>query len=73
MKRMAVLFAAFALIASFGIGNLVQANSVVDGLSYLWPEFKEHGWIMGVVLAVLVGSVILGGIHRIAVVASAIR
>ena len=72
MKRMAVLFAVFALIASFGIGNLVQANSVVDGLSYLWPEFKEHGWIMGVVLSILVGSVILGGIHRIAVVASAI-
>ena len=72
MKRMAVLFAVFALIASFGIGNLVQANSVVDGLSYIWPEFKEHGWIMGVVLSVLVGSVIIGGIHRIAVVASAI-
>ena len=72
MKRMAALFAVFALIASFGIGNLVQANSVVDGLSYIWPEFKEHGWIMGVVLSVLVGSVILGGIHRIAVVASAI-
>ena len=72
MKRLAALFAVFALIASFGIGNLVQANSVVDGLSYLWPEFKEHGWIMGVVLSVLVGSVILGGIHRIAVVASTI-
>ena len=72
MKRMAALFAAFALIASFGIGNLVQANSVVDGLTYIWPEFKAYGWVIGVVLAVLVGSVILGGVHRIAVVASAI-
>ena len=72
MKRTAVLFAAFALIASFGIGNLVQANSVVDGLTYIWPEFEAYGWIVGVILSVLVGSVILGGVHRIAVVASAI-
>ena len=72
MKRTAALFAALALIASFGIGNLVQANSVVDGLTYIWPEFEAHGWVIGVVLSVLVGSVILGGVHRIAVVASAI-
>ena len=72
MKRTAAVFAAFALIASFGIGNLVQANSVVDGLTYIWPEFKAHGWMIGVVLSVMVGSVILGGVHRIAVVASAI-
>ena len=72
MKRMAALFAVFALIASFGIGNMVQANSVVDGLTYIWPEFEAYSWIIGVVLAVLVGSVILGGVHRIAVVASAI-
>ena len=72
MKRTATVFAAFALIASFGIGNLVQANSVVDGLTYIWPEFKAHGWMIGVVLSVMVGSVILGGVHRIAVVASAI-
>ena len=72
MKRMATLFAAFALIASFGIGNLVQANSVVDGLTYIWPEFEAYSWVIGVVMSVLVGSVILGGVHRIAVVASAI-
>ena len=72
MKRMAALFAVFALVASFGIGNMVQANSVVDGLTYIWPEFEEQGWMIGVVLSLLVGMVILGGVHRIAVVASAI-
>ena len=72
MKRMAALFAVFALIASFGIGNLVQANSVVDGLTYIWPDFEAHGWVIGAILSVLVGSVIIGGVHRIAVVASAI-
>ena len=35
---LAVAFALFAMIASFGIGNMVQANSVVDGLKYVLPE-----------------------------------
>ena len=38
MKRTASLFALFALMASFGIGNMVQANSVIDGLGYIFPE-----------------------------------
>ena len=72
MKRMAMLFASFALIASFGIGNMVQANSVVDGLGYLFPEVRDNAWLVGGVLAFLVGMVILGGVRRIALVASTI-
>lgn len=72
MRRMAVAFASFALIASFGIGNMVQANSVVDGLSYLWPGLKEDGWLVGILMGILVGLVILGGVKRIARVASTI-
>jgi AGCS family alanine or glycine:cation symporter len=70
MKRLATAFATFALIASFGIGNMVQANSVVDGVGYLFPELREYAWLIGVIMAVLVGLVILGGIRRIANVAS---
>jgi len=72
MKRTAVLFAGFALIASFGIGNMVQANSVIDGLGYLFPHIRENAWWFGALLAFLVGLVILGGVQRIARVASAI-
>lgn len=72
MKRTAMAFAFFALIASFGIGNMVQANSVVDGLVYLNPDAKEYAWVIGLVMAVLVGMVILGGVRRIARVASTI-
>jgi len=72
MKRTATLFASFALVASFGIGNMVQANSVVDGLGYLYPAVRENGWLVGCVMAFLVGLVILGGVNRIAHVASAI-
>ncbi|HFD79229.1 MAG TPA: alanine:cation symporter family protein [Gammaproteobacteria bacterium] len=72
MKRTATLFATFALIASFGIGNMVQANSVVDGLGYLFPQVRDNAWLAGGLLAFLVGMVILGGVRRIARVASAI-
>ncbi len=72
MRRTAVFFASFTLIASFGIGNMVQANSVVDGLGYIWPVVKQSGWLIGSVMAILVGLVILGGVKRIARVASAI-
>ena len=72
MKRTATLFAIFALIASFGIGNMVQANSVVDGLSYMWPDVREQAWLVGVVMATGVGLVILGGVKRIARVAATI-
>ncbi|NOY16362.1 MAG: sodium:alanine symporter family protein [Gammaproteobacteria bacterium] len=72
MKKTAMAFAFFALIASFGIGNMVQANSVVDGLVYLNPGAREYAWVIGLVMATLVGLVILGGVRRIARVASAI-
>ena len=70
MRRTALAFASFAMIASFGIGNMVQANSVVDGLAFIWPELRSQAWLLGVVLATLVGLVILGGVKRIARVAS---
>jgi AGCS family alanine or glycine:cation symporter len=70
MRRLAVAFAGFAMIASFGIGNMVQANSVVDGLGYLFPALRDDGWLLGIGMGILVGLVILGGVRRIARVAS---
>lgn len=72
LKWLGVLFAIFTLIASFGIGNMVQANSVVDGLRYINPEIANYRIELGIALAVLVGLVIIGGIKRIAKVASII-
>jgi len=71
-KTLAILFAAFTLIASFGIGNMVQANSVVDGLAYVFPGVIEYRLGIGVIIAILVGLVIIGGIKRIAKVTSRI-
>ena len=69
MPKLAAAFAFFTLIASFGIGNMVQANSVVDGLVYIFPQASDHKLIIGLIMASLVGLVILGGIKRIAKVA----
>jgi AGCS family alanine or glycine:cation symporter len=68
-KWLAFLFALFASIASFGIGNTIQANSVSDVLesSFGIPELYS-----GIVLALLVGLVLIGGIKRIAHVAGAV-
>ncbi|WP_034300142.1 alanine/glycine:cation symporter family protein [Alkalibacterium sp. AK22] len=61
-KWLAVLFAAFGAAATFGIGNMVQSNSVADSLQ---TTFNIEPWITGVVLAVLVALVIVGGIKKI--------
>jgi AGCS family alanine or glycine:cation symporter len=64
-----VLFAIFAAIAGFGIGNTVQANSVADVIE---ASFGVPHWVTGLVLMVLVGMVLIGGIKRIGQVASAL-
>ena len=72
MPGLGAVFAVFALIASFGIGNMVQANSVVDGFIFVAPQAAEHKLVIGMVMAMAVGLVIIGGIKRIAKVASRI-
>jgi alanine or glycine:cation symporter, AGCS family len=59
---LATIFAALVSLAAFGIGNMVQANSVSDSL---YASFGVQPWITGIVLALLTAAVILGGIRRI--------
>ena len=65
MKWLAVIFAIFAFLASFGIGNAVQANSTAEGifLAFAIPHIYT-----AIVLAFVVGLVIWGGLTRIATV-----
>ncbi len=62
-------FALFGMIAAFGIGNVVQSNSVADVMS---STFGVSVWITGAVAAALTGIVIIGGVRRIAQVAEAV-
>ena len=66
-RWLAIAFAIFGMLAGFGIGNSVQANSVAHGLQ---DSFGLPAWITGVTLAALVGLVVLGGMKRIATVAT---
>jgi alanine or glycine:cation symporter, AGCS family len=63
MKWLAILFAAFTSVTAFGIGNMVQANSIS---TMVQETFQVPVWVTGVVLAVLTGIVIIGGIKSIA-------
>ena len=62
-KWLAVCFAFFATIASFGIGNTVQANAISTMMGQV---FGVPLWVTGLILSVLVGAVILGGVKWIA-------
>lgn len=60
-------FAVFTIFASFGIGNLSQANSISESVH---NTFSVPTWVSGIVLAVLTGIVVFGGIKSIARVSS---
>ena len=62
-KWMAVLFAIATVFSSFGTGNLPQVNSISNSVL---ATFGIERWITGLVLAVLLALVIIGGIKRIA-------
>jgi len=62
-KWLGTLFAVFAAIAAFGIGNMVQSNSVAEGVK---TSLGIPNWITGIILAFFTGLVVLGGIKSIA-------
>ncbi|MDR1257183.1 MAG: sodium:alanine symporter family protein [Spirochaetaceae bacterium] len=69
MKWLGVLFAIFAALAAFGIGDGVQSNAVANLMN---ETFSIPNWVTGVVLAVLVGIVLIGGIKWISKVCEAL-
>ena len=72
-KWLAALFAGFAVLASFGIGNLSQANSISgsinNAITTFIPSMEQYATVVaivvGVILAVLTAFVLFGGIKRI--------
>ena len=64
-KALAILFSLFCLIASFGIGNMTQVNSISGNMDAV---FGIPTWVTGAVVMILVGLVVVGGLKRIAAV-----
>lgn len=63
------LFALFGGLAGFGIGNMVQVNSMAEALN---SSFAIPFWLTGAVTTVITGIVILGGVKRIGLFATAL-
>ena len=65
-KVLAGVFAVLAIGASFGGGNMFQANQSFEQLSGQFPALEGNGLWFGIITAILVGVVIIGGIRSIA-------
>mgnify|MGYP003115263093 CR=1 FL=1 len=69
-KVLAVLFAIMCIGGSFGGGNMFQVNQAFKLFEYVTGAeasfIAGKGWIFGLIMAILVGVVIIGGIKKIA-------
>ncbi|MDP1880658.1 MAG: sodium:alanine symporter family protein [Parachlamydiaceae bacterium] len=65
-KWLAYIFAILGMIAALSTGNLVQANSIAEGVKHVW---NINPWITGIFLSILTGAVVLGGVKSIGHVA----
>ncbi len=70
-KALGFLFALFCIGGAIGAGNLFQSNGIMQALIVITggeavSPFRDYGWLFGLVLALLVGIVIVGGMKRIA-------
>lgn len=65
-KVLAVMFAICCIGGALGGGNMFQANQSAQQITSVIPFFEGKGWLFGIVMAVAVGAVIIGGIKSIA-------
>jgi AGCS family alanine or glycine:cation symporter len=66
---LAILFSICCIFAAFAAANMIQVNQSLSAVKQIIPIYP---WVYGLILAVLVGLVIIGGIHRIGQVAGTI-
>ncbi|MCR5474496.1 MAG: alanine:cation symporter family protein [Lachnospiraceae bacterium] len=80
-KALAVIFAFFAVIASFGIGNMGQINKITLNIESAFFSNMNSAtlggvsvvnWVIGFVLMIIGAAIILGGLKRVAAVAERI-
>ena len=69
-RVLAAVYCVFGIIAAFGVGNATQINAVISGINSVLRQFGRREtarWnlAMGLILAVLVGTVLMGGVRRI--------
>lgn len=65
-RKMGMVYAFFCVLASFGMGSMVQANSISDSFTY---AFSIPPLLTGIAVTILTMAVVFGGIERISVAA----
>ena len=65
-KALATIFAIFMIGGAIGGGNTFQVSQALSAISSEIPFFANNGVVFGIIFVILTGSVIIGGIHRIA-------
>ena len=71
-KTMAMMFAIFCIFGSLGAGNAFQVSQALGAIKSEISFLNDFPWVFGLVMAGIVGTVIIGGIKRIAHAAEAI-
>ncbi len=66
-KKTASIFSGLGIVAALSTGNLVQTNSIAEGVYHVW---QIDPWVTGLVLCILTAIVIIGGVKSIGHVAS---
>lgn len=69
-RFLSVVFCIMCIGGSFGGGAAFQVNQSLTAIGMSLPFLADHNWVYGLIMVVLVGIVIIGGIKRIALVAS---
>ena len=69
---LAIIFCVFGALAAFGIGNAVQVNNITDAVNSAITIFNPNfngatavNWVIGVVIAIIIGVTLIGGIKRL--------
>jgi AGCS family alanine or glycine:cation symporter len=71
-KVLAIMYALMVMGGAIGVGNMFQVNQTAEAFRSTFGLSEGANWIIGIVIAVLVGAVIIGGIKRIGAATSKI-
>jgi AGCS family alanine or glycine:cation symporter len=71
-RFLSVLFCICCILGSLAGGNMLQSNQTVASLADSFTFLRGYEWILSAVIAVMIGVVLIGGIKRIATMASAL-
>jgi AGCS family alanine or glycine:cation symporter len=71
-KVLAIMYALMVMGGAIGVGNMFQVNQTAEAFRSTFGLSEGANWIIGIVIAILVGAVIIGGIKRIGAATSKI-